>query len=137
MIKRLFKIYISLDFILIFISLFLGKYWLLNSQISFFISVFISYISMKNYQNMIDSELLSGKYDDIKEDENVKIGTVKNSVTFFSPLKILAYLVLGVSFYILNKLEMLNPLAFLVGVLPMPLGSIIYGATDVANFTKS
>ncbi|CZE48385.1 hypothetical protein [Campylobacter geochelonis] len=125
---KLFKIYALLDCILILVCIMMGRNWLLNSQISFFISIFIAYASFKSYKNRIENEIYSGKYDDLGEDDEVqKIGAKASAITFFSPLKILGYLFLGGSFYLLAKYAFLNVAAFSIGIALMPLGAIIYG----------
>ncbi|MSN96729.1 hypothetical protein F1B92_06065 [Campylobacter sp. FMV-PI01] len=127
------RIYIICDIFIIFISFFIGKYAVLNSQISFLLAMFISYSSYNSYKKMISKEILSKKYDylaDIKDDieeKQEKPALFKSRITFFSPLKMVGYFILGVSFYLLCKFGLINSFAFLLGIFPLPIGSIIYG----------
>lgn len=125
--RGLVKIYLILDAFVVIISLFVGKFWFLNTQISFFITMLIAFISYKNYKNLLNKELHSGKYDNLESDEILKISKFQSAKTFLSPFKFVAYSLFGLSIFILAKLNLLNPLALLVGVFIYPLGAFIYG----------
>ncbi|MCZ6116840.1 hypothetical protein [Campylobacter ureolyticus] len=125
---NLLKIYLILDFILAILSFVFGLKWLISSQISFIITMFIANFSFKSYKNMIDKELRSGKFDYLEEnDEGIKISKKSSALTFLSPFKIVGYFALGLSFYILVKTELLNVYGFMAGVFPYPIGAMIYG----------
>ena len=51
---------------------------------------------------------------------------------FFSPFKILSYAALVAAIYLLAKLSLLNPLAIILGVTIIPLGTMIaaFGGKD-------
>ena len=125
--RGLVKIYLILDIFIIVISLLIGNFWLLNTQISFFLTMLIAFVSIRSYKKLINKELHSGKYDDLEEDEIIEVGKFRNSATLFSPIKFLVYGLLGLCVYLLAKFETLNVLAFLVGAMPYPIGALIYG----------
>lgn len=129
--REIVAIYVVLDFLLIAISLIIGKNWLLNTQISFFCTLFIAYATFKTYKGKVQDELLSGKYDDFDEwqdDEEMDKKDKSFSLVFFSPFKLASYGLLALSFYMLVKFNLISPVAFFIGVIPMPLGALIYGA---------
>ena len=49
---------------------------------------------------------------------------------FFSPFKILSYAALVAAIYLLAKLSLLNPLAIILGVAIIPLGTMIVAFAD-------
>lgn len=129
--KEFIKFYIILDILIILLSIFFGFKWLISSQAAFICTMFIAYTSYRSYTNMIKSELSSGAYDDIDfddidDDKSLpKVKRTTNVKAFMSPFKLLAYITLGTSFYLLAKFELINILAFLVGVMPLPIGTML------------
>ena len=67
-------------------------------------------------------------------DDERKRGEVRSNFAgaFFSPFKILSYAALVVAIYLLAKLSLLNPLAIILGVTIIPLGTMIaaFGSKD-------
>lgn len=67
-------------------------------------------------------------------DDERKRGEVRSNFAgaFFSPFKILSYAALVAAIYLLAKLSLLNPLAIILGVTIIPLGTMIaaFGAKD-------
>ncbi|NLK66451.1 MAG: hypothetical protein GX282_03140 [Campylobacteraceae bacterium] len=124
--KELIKIYLILDAIVITVSLFIGNLWLLNTQISFLLTMLIAFASYKSYTNLVDKELHSGKYDDLDEDEVLKVGRFSSLGAFLSPYKITSYILFGLALYLLVKFNLLNVLAILAGVSIYPVGTLIY-----------
>lgn len=122
MVKKIALIYFLLDFILIVFSLFFGKNFLISSQVAFFCSVLIFLTSARAYKSKIYNELYNTNFD-----KNGEYSKKNLSFTFFSPLKILAYIFFGICFFGLQKINILNPFAFLIGTTLMPIGMVIYG----------
>ncbi|QKF64941.1 hypothetical protein [Campylobacter corcagiensis] len=138
--KKILKIYILIDAIVLFLALFFGFKWLISSQISFILSIFIVWASFRSYKGLVEKEIMSGKFDnyeDFYEDyltkeelkelnkHNLKVDVTSKAVAFFSPLKLLGYTLLGLCFYLLTKFELIHAIGFLVGVLPLTFGTII------------
>lgn len=138
--KRVLKIYILIDAIVLFLALFFGFKWLISSQISFLLSIFIVWASFRSYKGLVEREVMSGKFDDYdyvdKEDLSKeelkelnksasKVTGVAKAGAFLSPLKLLGYTFLGLSFYLLAKFELMHAVGFLVGVLPITVGTMI------------
>ena len=67
MIKKVLKIYLILDLLLVLATPFLGLKWLLNSQIALVCALLIIFAAHKSYKRRINLELLSGKYDNLGE----------------------------------------------------------------------
>ncbi|NLY04047.1 MAG: hypothetical protein GXZ15_04320 [Campylobacter sp.] len=132
MINKLVKVYLVLDIFVLILTFIFGLKWLLSSQIAFICTVFIAFVSYRSYSNLISSEIMSGRFDDIdfekldqeggKLPKASKIGAFK---AFMSPFKILAYLLLGVGFYLLAKFQLLNIIAFILGVSLIPVGTML------------
>ena len=111
------------DFIIAVCMGFLGLKWFLNSQIAFFCTLLIIFASYKNYKAKINSELHSGKYDDPSDDEIKKNPTL--FLTFFSPLKILSYILLIVAMFLLVKFEFFHAIGFIIGVSGVPISLLL------------
>ena len=79
-----------------------------------------------------DFEGADGSADDW--DDECERGEVRSNfaVAFFSPFKILSYAALVAAIYLLAKLSLLNPLAIILGVTIIPLGTMIaaFGGKD-------
>lgn len=65
-------------------------------------------------------------------DDERKRGEVRSNFAgaFFSPFKILSYVALVAAIYLLAKLSLLNPLAIILGVAIIPLGTMIVAFAD-------
>lgn len=65
-------------------------------------------------------------------DDECERGEVRSNFAgaFFSPFKILSYAVLVAAIYLLAKLSLLNPLAIILGVTIIPLGTMIVAFAD-------
>lgn len=65
-------------------------------------------------------------------DNERKRGEIRSNCAgaFFSPFKILSYAVLVAAIYLLAKLSLLNPLAIILGVTIIPLGTMIVAFAD-------
>lgn len=76
-----------------------------------------------------DLEGADGSADDWDERER---GEVRSNFAgaFFSPFKILSYAALVAAIYLLAKLSLLNPLAIILGVAIIPLGTMIVAFAD-------
>lgn len=132
--KRIFKFCLVVDVVVIFLFVFFDYKWFISSQISFALSMFIAYTNFRSYDNLVSSEIRSGKFDNIDDTDNIddeedsylpKVSKPRQAMTFFSPLKLFGYVILGVSFYLLVKFDLMNALGFMAGVLPLPLGTMI------------
>lgn len=77
-----------------------------------------------------DFEGADGSVDDW--DDECKRGEVRSNFAgaFFSPFKILSYVALVAAIYLLAKLSLLNPLAIILGVAIIPLGTMIVAFAD-------
>lgn len=65
-------------------------------------------------------------------DDERERGEVRSNFAgaFFSPFKILSYVALVVAIYLLAKLSLLNPLAIILGITIIPLGTMIVAFAD-------
>ena len=65
-------------------------------------------------------------------DDECERGEVRSNFAgaFFSPFKILSYATLVAAIYLLAKLSLLNPLAIILGVAIIPLGTMIVAFAD-------
>ena len=77
-----------------------------------------------------DFEGADGSVDDW--DDECERGEVRSNFAgaFFSPFKILSYAALVAAIYLLAKLSLLNPLAIILGVAIIPLGTMIFAFAD-------
>ncbi len=150
-IKKIIFSFLIVDAIFaIFIFLYGGESWFLNSQIAFFSSIGVTISSFYSYQKMILSKMENGlipkerdildKIDDkyelydeedknreIKEEKRVSktikesIGTLKlTSKAFLSIYRILAYLLVILGFFILQKSNIFIILPYLLGLIVVP-----------------
>ncbi len=160
--KKLFFLIIIFDFLLALFMLSKGWIWVLNSQIAFLISFFItisSFLSYKknilkkaeNFDTSLDDRDELDKIDDkyeLFEEEKEEKTDIKEIIkeekrkqrdfkkifynlkitfsSFLSPLKLIGYILLVVSFLYLNRHSMLIIPAFLSGFFIMPLSSLIF-----------
>lgn len=126
MVKKLniFYLYLIGDLVLITISLYLGGFWLINTQVAFIASLLIVFASYFGYKKFIKAQIpnviIEDEEDSVEEKEekffekSKKIaGTFKGAL---SPLRLIAYLFLVLSFFFLRRHGLFMPLAFLVGL---------------------
>ena len=146
--------YLLGDFVVVVLSLFMGGYWLLNTQVAFICSMLITFASFYAYKKSIqkgvqnsNGEEYRDSFDELEdpynlfdddEDENEQSppkkrdGVFKYTVKGFArgiggainPLRILAYAVLIVSFLYLNRHELFDAFAFFVGLSIVPIMSM-------------
>lgn len=122
------------DSIIAFILVFLNLKWFLNSQIAFFCTLLIIYTSYKNYKNKIQDEIYSGKYDNL-DDKFEKQKKPMFFLTFFAPFKILSYILLILSMFLLVKFEFFHGVAFIIGVSIVPISILM--AVFINSISKS
>lgn len=143
MIKRLVFIYLFFTIILFSSQFFIGKNFMISSLVACFCAIFIAIISFFSYKKRIEKKLKDRQDDenfDEENDENITLESEKARLkakktklkdlhlgTAFVPFRLLAYLVLVVSFLLLKRYEILNIAGFLVGLSAMPLGALTFG----------
>lgn len=132
--SRVYKFLFILNFAVACLLLLVGAAVFFSSQVGFFCTLLIVFLSHKSFEDRLESEILSGKYDDIEEFEENLDAKDKNlpktnfTLTLFSPFKIFAYILFFLLMYLLLNLELFSPLGIIVGVAIVQLGSFIYGA---------
>ncbi|MDA3049369.1 hypothetical protein OFO03_04770 [Campylobacter sp. JMF_02 ED1] len=139
--KEILKIYLIFDFLVLalggLLCAFGAKFapFFASSQLGFFCSLAVVFFSHRAYALRLEDEIRSGKYDKIAndefDDENLakpKKSAVKSNfaTAFFSPFKILSYLALIFGIWLLAKFNLLNPLALMLGVSVIPLGTLVF-----------
>ena len=119
-----------IDIFLLIGGAILGLKFVLSSQISLICSILVLSAALKTYENLVESELRSGKFDGIDDkntdnftDENTQ-NSKKNAlkvsfVKFFSFYKITAYAFMFGCFYALLKFHLLSGIGFLAGIFPI------------------
>ncbi|MCR4941943.1 MAG: hypothetical protein K5978_04025 [Campylobacter sp.] len=158
MIKTLFVIYLCFFLVLLLCGIFLGKAFLLSSQVAFFSSLLIIFASYKSYERKILSRLNDESYlaklkendddDDIqqsqKDEQGEKSDKIKKSSVLTNlknvnlstasfPYRLIAYRVLFVGFLALQRQGNLSISGLLIGLGAMPLGALIFGITKGKN----
>ncbi|MFK5880937.1 MAG: hypothetical protein QM482_01880 [Sulfurospirillum sp.] len=145
--------YLIGDFFIIILALLMGKYWLLNTQVAFICSMFITFASFYAYKKSIqkgiknsNGEEFRDSFDELEDPYNLfdnedekpnqpkkNRGVFKYTVKGFAsgiagavnPLRILAYIVLIVSFLYLNRQGLFNGFAFFTGLSIVPIMSML------------
>ena len=119
-----------IDIFLLIGGAILGLKFVLSSQISLICSILVLFAALKTYENLVESELRSGKFDGI-DDKNIDNFTDENTqnskknmpkvsfVKFFSFYKIAAYAFMFGCFYALLKFHLLSGIGFLAGIFPI------------------
>lgn len=130
MVKKLniFFFYLVGDLVLIGLSLFKESLWLINTQVAFIGSLLIVFASYFGYKGFIEGQI---PFAEIEEDTDEKfsekskkiIGTFRGAL---SPLRLLSYLFLILSFFFLRRHEWFLPLAFLAGLSVVPLCTLVW-----------
>lgn len=123
--KKLFYIYSILDFTLIICSIFVGLNFFLNSQISFLCSLIILSLNIYVYKKRVLKDSLYGDDLSLNPKKPKKI-VFQKITTFLSPFKIFGYILLIVGFFFLRNSDRFEIIPFLLGILLMPLGIIIF-----------
>lgn len=119
-----------IDIFLLIGGAILGLKFVLSSQISLICSILVLFAALKTYENLVESELRSGKFDGIddKNTDNFTDENTQNSkknmlkvsfVKFFSFYKITAYAFMFGCFYALLKFHLLSGVGFLAGIFPI------------------
>jgi hypothetical protein len=119
-----------IDIFLLIGGAILGLKFVLSSQISLICSILVLFAALKTYENLVESELRSGKFDGIddKNTDNFTDENTQNSkknmlkvsfVKFFSFYKITAYAFMFGCFYALLKFHLLSGIGFLAGIFPI------------------
>lgn len=154
--KNLVIFYLILDLLLIAITSAFGAVELLNSQVAFICSTLILFASYFGYKSRVENksvnyqlseqelELFEDSEDEqIKNNDNSDNLNKKNFTTksdkklakfrkidilgAFKPLRLLSYFILIISFFVLLRHGILEPIAFLAGLALMPLGVFCAG----------
>lgn len=117
-----------IDVFLLIFGIFWGLNFTLSSQISLICSIFVLVATLKTYENLVENELRSGKFDAI-DDQNTDNFTDENMqkknapkvsfVKFFSFYKLAAYVFMFGCFYVLLKFHLLSGIGFLAGIFPI------------------
>jgi len=117
-----------IDIFLLIFGIFWGLNFTLSSQISLICSIFVLVATLKTYENLVENELRSGKFDAI-DDQNTDNFTDENMqkknapkvsfVKFFSFYKLVAYVFMFGCFYALLKFHLLSGVGFLAGIFPV------------------
>lgn len=131
--KKIIKFYFLADFLLIAFSIFIGKIFLLNTQVGFLGALLIILISFKSLKDKISTEALKVRIgeseisaDEADEaDKKPKIFS-KAAFYFFAPLKILAYAGFFAALYYLNKFSLFSPSGLICGISIIPLVTLIF-----------
>ena len=153
--KKIFSIAFFVDIALILFSVSQGKYALLNSQLAFIASLFITLGSFYGYKGVVQkkshlgrdiieeiedrfelysqekSQQLNAK--ELFEEERAKIKkqkALKNFMLgvggFFSIYRLLGYLFLVVAILMLIRRAVFEPISFLLGLAVLPVSAMIY-----------
>lgn len=124
--KNLALIYCLLDAVMIIVSIFIGTNFFLNSQISFFCSLFILFFSIRAYNKKVFNDTFYNEDISQTNEQKPKTFKLQKVTTFFSPFKIIGYALLISGFFFLKNSSRLEILPFLLGILLMPLGMMIF-----------
>jgi len=157
MMMRIMKNKISLpflltDILLIIVSLFMGKIWLLNTQIAFVCSMLITFSSFYSYKKSINKKIKMGddgiykdEYDELEDPYNLfdeeandnqtskKTGVIHYSIKGFASgiggalniYRLFSYAFLIAVFLYLNRHSLFSPLPFFIGLSVVPLASLL------------
>ncbi len=123
--------YLGVDGVLILLSLFMGEFWLLNTQLAFICSMFIVFASFYGYKNMVQSSQVGLEDLELDEDDKDIIKKTKKLTnplkSAFSPLRLFSYFVLVICFLWLNRQGYLQIMPFLLGLGILPVSSLFLG----------
>ncbi len=149
--SRFSYLYLLGDFLIVVLSLFMGGFWLLNTQVAFISSMLVTFASFYAYKKSIQKgvknssgEEFRDSFDELEDpynlydDEENQSQTKKSKGVFrytikgfasgiggaINPLRILAYSVLIFSFLYLNRHGVFNAFAFFAGLSIVPVMSM-------------
>ncbi len=129
--RDFFYVYLIFDIILIIISLCMGEFWLINTQLAFICSMLIIFASFHGYKNMVMNSKSTLDSEDFEEDDKEIIRETKKQINTFksslSPLRLLSYAVLVISFLWLNRQGFFQAMPFLIGLGILPVASLFLG----------
>ena len=115
---KLLVFMLYLAFSLISLLLASGLFFL-NIQLGFFTSLGIFLSSFKTYKSLLRNDTILADHDIIQSEINNKT-LLKEGLSyigyFFSLSRLLAYLVLVSAFLLLYNFELLDPIAFIIGI---------------------
>lgn len=125
--------YVIFDVLLILISLFMGGFWLINTQVAFICSMLIIFASFYGFQKAVNAKspyFSDEDFSEESEDKEIIKKTrkiAKTSFVSFSPFRLISYLLLVLGFLFLNRHNYLEIAPFLLGLSIIPIVSIIGG----------
>lgn len=129
---RFAKFYLMADLLLIAFGIFIGKIWLINSQVGFFGSFLIIFLSYKSLKSKIFDKVAQIKFEGVENpqiaDENggEKVKFLSPATLyFFAPLKILAYVLFFGALILLVKFKIFSPFGLICGISVIPLLTLI------------
>ncbi|MFV0482004.1 MAG: hypothetical protein ACK5LP_08465 [Campylobacteraceae bacterium] len=137
-IKKAIFAFLIVDVFIIAISLFVGKNWLINTQLAFFSSLFIIFGTFAGYKNLVTSKA-EAEEERLKNEEEIdeseKESGLKKSMSnlgltmgaALSFYRIIGYALLFLSMFFLARTSMFEPLAFFVGVSGIIVGALLFG----------
>jgi len=160
--SKISYLYLIGDLVVVIISIFIGGFWLLNTQVAFICSMLITFAAFYAYKKSIKKRVESSNgeefrdpYDALEdpynlfEDENIddKKEQKKNRGVFrytikgfasgiggaLNPIRILAYGILILSFLYLNKHGLFNAFAFFVGLSVIPIMSMFSSVVSLKS----
>ena len=122
--KKIIKIYLFADFLLILAGILGGVRFIISSQVAFVCATLVILASFSTYKNLIYDEIHSGKFDnqdEIFDDENSKKKNLPKVAKFhfFSFSKIFAYTFMFACFYALGHFGILHAFGFVCGIAPV------------------
>lgn len=129
MVKKFAFFYLLTDVFLIAFSLYMGGYWLINTQCAFILSMLITYSSFYGYKSMIlkKSEMLDRDILEEDEDKDIIKETKKSVGTFgvnVAIMRFVTYSFLILTFFFLNRHGWFMAIPFILGVSIVPLVSL-------------
>ncbi len=143
--------FLIIDALVIIFSIFMGKLWLLNTQVAFVCSALITLASFYSYKKSINKRIDMGdngvykdNYDDLEDPYNLfddedeqkqdkkRDGAVTYAIKGFASgiggalniYRLVAYGILIVAFLYLSRHNLFNPIAFFLGLSVVPIASM-------------
>jgi hypothetical protein len=150
-IKLVVAVFLTIDLLIVLLSLYMGLDWLINTQIGFIGSFIITVFSLFGYKKMVENRVsladeefferdtidkIEDPYELYDEEEpkqknsqlKENIKHVKTSARgFFSIYRIVGYAVFFILFLILAKSGHFTFLPFIIGVSMVPFGTLVCG----------
>lgn len=122
------KIFLIFGFFIFLLTAFFDFQSAINAVLGYFCASFIIFISYKIYKNKI---LIQS--DEFVDDENL---SKKNRFIFFAPLKILSYIVLIATMFLLKEFKIFSPMFFILGIFCVILVAVFYAKfnANLKNF---